>query len=489
MTIGRNLARFFALIAAVVIGLLAIFTVLLTNVDQSFRAISSQTQNEISLINTVRYAGLRIVSSAYELLLIGSLTKAPDSGAESPESGAKEGESDKTEIELIESDIAASEQYYALYLDSVEEDEAPLAAAVGAGIRELIEQARVAIALNEEGASARDVLAFKEKFEDVEQAFLSAIEVALQHETEELNERLGEFHLAVEISQVAVWTGFVALGFVMFLVGRSTAKSIAGRIVALRDSAIALGQNKRGARAVIAGDDEVSDLANTFNAMAAKLEESNAARDTSARRLRDTNESLESTVQERTADLLIAKDLAEAASQAKSEFLSSMSHELRTPLNAIVGFAQLMEMDEAITGNEQHTRAIGHIRAGGDFLLALITQVLDLKRIETGDMEISIGQVNVRDAVGSCLPFIEGGAAKRNIDIINKTREQILSLVYADQTRLQQVFINLLSNALKYNRDGGKIVVDAHVSENGAVRISITDSGLGIPHNQHGNIF
>lgn len=177
--------------------------------------------------------------------------------------------------------------------------------------------------------------------------------------------------------------------------------------------------------------------------------------------------------------LVEAKETAEQASRAKSEFLSSMSHELRTPMNAILGFSQLMEEDENLTVEQRDSlRDIGN---AGNHLLELINEVLDLARIEAGKMELSIGHVDVGDVMLATQNLIAPMAAKREIQLSFAASCADSCFVNADFIRTKQVLLNLLSNAVKYNRHGGTIQVDCQPVDNQRLRISVSDTGQGIP--------
>jgi PAS domain S-box-containing protein len=175
--------------------------------------------------------------------------------------------------------------------------------------------------------------------------------------------------------------------------------------------------------------------------------------------------------------ILSAKLAAEDASKAKSNFLANMSHELRTPMNAILGFAQVLEYDETL--NADQLDSVNEIHKGGKHLLQLINEVLDLAKIESGQIEIALELVDVASIVEECIALVSSLGAMRNITITHKIEQEIR--VLSDRTRLKQVLLNLLSNAIKYNVDGGNVVVDLQSINSNSARIYVKDTGLGIP--------
>jgi len=170
---------------------------------------------------------------------------------------------------------------------------------------------------------------------------------------------------------------------------------------------------------------------------------------------------------------------AQAASQAKTEFLSRMSHELRTPMNSILGFAQLLEISQKDPLTQGQRDRVLQIVDGGNHLLNLINEVLDISRIEAGRLQVSPEPVRVLDALREVYGLAVPLAEPRHIQIELKEPDGKLYLV-ADQQRLKQVLLNLLSNAVKYNRRRGKVSIHTEVQPLGYLRISITDTGKGI---------
>ncbi|MHB8248281.1 MAG: hybrid sensor histidine kinase/response regulator [Acidithiobacillus sp.] len=185
--------------------------------------------------------------------------------------------------------------------------------------------------------------------------------------------------------------------------------------------------------------------------------------------------------------LIDAKSAAEKANRAKSDFLSSMSHELRSPLNAILGFAQLMESDSPPPTPSQ-TASIEQILKGGWYLLELINEILDLAVIESGRVSLSLEPVSLAEVMLECQAMIEPQVQKRGIRMTFPRLDNPW-FVSADRTRVKQVLINLFSNAIKYNQAGGTVAVACSASAPERVRISVTDTGAGLPAEKLAQLF
>jgi CheY-like chemotaxis protein len=191
----------------------------------------------------------------------------------------------------------------------------------------------------------------------------------------------------------------------------------------------------------------------------------------------------------RAEELREARALAEAGSAAKSEFLSSMSHELRTPLNAILGFAQLLWRDKREPLSERHKQRVEHILQGGEHLLRLINDILDLSRIEAGGVSISMEPVAVGDVLEEVRRTLQSLAATQQIRLRMDPLPAGLPMVAADRTRYVQILMNLGSNAIKYNRPAGDVQFAASAEELGRVRVTVTDTGYGIPLAKQSSLF
>jgi len=240
---------------------------------------------------------------------------------------------------------------------------------------------------------------------------------------------------------------------------------------------------------------------NQLQAAIARLETEAVERRRAEARLAQMNAELEQRIRERTLELERevaerqrlqdadrARQAAELASSAKSEFLSRMSHELRTPLNAVLGFAQLS--NRALSdGDTSRTRTyLQHIEDGGWHLVRMIDDILDISRIEQGHQNLTLGAVDLGPVVAEASAMVQPLAAKAQVALQVELPE-LPPPVVADRTRLIQVMTNLLSNATKFNRPGGEVHVRLVAGDDEHVRIEVEDTGLGMSQAQLAQLF
>ncbi|AWL05835.1 ATP-binding protein [Massilia oculi] len=316
--------------------------------------------------------------------------------------------------------------------------------------------------------------------------------------------------LARTIDYLAIAAGVTLLAMaIAYLLTRRLGRVITAPIVAVTEIArevVATRDYSR--RAPRIGDDEAAELADSFNAMLTEIEgRTRELEDSHSTTLREAqqrtraqqevmrlNEQLEHRVDERTlqlalanAELANANEEARSANQAKSAFLSSMSHELRTPLNAILGFAQILTSDTLPSTLEQKKEFANHILKSGRHLLTLINEILDLAKVESGTITLSMEPVALTDILLEVRTMIEPIAATRKVRVLFPAIDG--AVVMADRTRLKQVLLNLLSNAVKYNREEGAVVVSCEQTAPERLRLSVQDTGQGLNPEQLANLF
>lgn len=321
---------------------------------------------------------------------------------------------------------------------------------------------------------------------------LSALNNVVRQERIELNDayRLSENRANLTLT-VTVFLAIGAIAFA-FVVWYFLSKSIVRPILALGEAArhMSLGDFKH--RAPVLKQDEIGLLATEFNKMAENLE--------------NIYSTLERKVDERTeflndANLELSKKQSELeekniqlahANQMKSHFLANVSHELRTPLNSIIGFSELLQESTFGDLNEKQTQYVEYIHSSGLHLLQLINEILDLTKIEAGMLKLLLEEFSIDEVLGEVLGSTKPLANKKNV-AIKSQKSKLDQIVTADRSKFKQIMLNLLSNGIKFNNDGGTVDVSWGVVKNkentSDLSITVSDTGIGIKDSDKDKLF
>ncbi len=308
--------------------------------------------------------------------------------------------------------------------------------------------------------------------------------------------------LAIELDATSVVQaeqvgGAIALGLFLIILAltviivRWLARSlIVDRTLRLNDAAKKLADGEWHQSLLTESDDELGELANSFNYMAQQLQNS-------FQKLEEYSQTLEQKVKERTVELEQAKLMADSANQAKSTFIANMSHELRSPLNAILGFAQIMTRSQTL--GHEHQENVGIIYRSGDHLLSLINNILDLSKIEAGKTTLNPKNFDLHRLLDDIDDMFKIKAEEKNLHLLMEYDPDLIRYVRTDEIKLRQVLINLINNALKFTQSGGVSIRAFNLKNNSQAKVldsnssilhfEVEDSGAGIAEEELEHLF
>lgn len=297
-------------------------------------------------------------------------------------------------------------------------------------------------------------------FDEVDVCLTKLLKVQLK-QSEKADVLLSQHLRIAHYSYIAL---IVISFFIAFLISSFITRSVRRPLIKLVDASNEVAKGNFDTKIKVIGHDEISYLAKTFNDMVSKLQESQMA-------------------------LTTARDVAEHASLAKSEFLTRISHELRTPLNAILGFAQILSIDTSDNVDLSENKYVKNILKSGWHLLDLVEELLDLGQIETNTILLQNEKEDVLRLIEECIEIVRPIANEKNISIFEDIQKDCACYSNVDPVRFKQVVLNLLTNAVKFNKDKGKIKITSDFIGDQFIRISIYDEGAGLTTNQKHEVF
>lgn len=485
MNIGPRLAVSYLLMATIALSFAIGSNFISSRIKTEFNLLTIQTTILIPALEDLRFNASQIKASSTDHLLLEHLHDEGD--------GHSSEIQQKFDNELLQ--FAANIKQYNTAFDSYAEavhthfpDEIVYLDLLSNVGQELIQQSQKLLSLPQTSRRTPNVVKRIEQYGVIETAFFLAIEQALDHEQLEARNRNDLVNSATRKKVITEVTGLVLVSLFIFIYGALVTRGVTRPLGKLTHAIERIGDNELDVEIDIRGKDEIGVLARAFKKMTESLAELNgklesrlAALEIEVLERKSVEDALkESTLllRVRAEELLIARDEADSANRAKSEFLANMSHEIRTPLNGMLGMADTLSYDNL---TRKQGSKVQIIRESGDILLRLLNDILDLSKVEAGQLQLEVIDFELPDLIESIIEFWQPRFLDKNISL--SAPPAPIGTLLGDATRLTQILNNLLNNALKFTGQGQVTLKTVEVSrKNGLaeMRFEVSDTGIGI---------
>lgn len=446
------------------VGMIGLYTA--NRINDNFDVVITNTAPALIALGQIRGIFLKMETEIFSAALITTVVEAQpllSKDARQETQREREIEEEEAEFDQAKTDL---DQWIAKY-DSVADhpQEHVSAQAFHQYGNSLENEKRKLTELRKQTISGEKILEEREEIEQIEKNFLGLIDQAIVRELADMEEGNQTAHQSVKRALVINLVAIISFVLLSFLIGWFLANLIASPIIQLNAAALQVAQGQLDHRVEVKSKDEVGTLANTFNYMVEQL-------------------------RSLYTHLKLAREQADTANRAKSQFIAHISHELRTPLNGILGYTQILRRDQTLT--EKQLQGISIIERSGEYLLTLINDILDLSKIEAGKIELSPTNFNFTQFIQSILDLFQKRIQQKGIAFNYQTLSPLPTAIAADEKRLRQILINLIGNAVKFTDRGGVTLTigladtfqvltpETSPPRPALIRFQVADTGVGI---------
>ncbi len=460
MSIGRRLLLSYILMSALVLLLVIRADVLTGRIKQEFEGLNVQTTRLIPALEDLRFGASEMTASLMEHLLFSALHERLQAGGEEEAHEHELLEAAEEELRYFHEDIKTYEtalgRYAAVIDEHISEEEVFVEALRETGYG-LIQRSQDLLRISVKRPSEEELTEKIETFERAEKTFSKAVDEALAREQESALERVENVDDAVATATASAWAGLLLAYAFIFVYGALITRSVTRPLGKLTDATERIGRGEFGTEVDVHGKDETGVLARAFEQMSRDLSSNITA--------------------------------LERADRAKSEFLATMSHEIRTPMNGVLGMLRLLLASD-LTGRQSELASTAQTSA--ENLLIILNDILDHSKLEAGRIELEYVSFSPNQVLDSVVSLLRTHADAKGLNLSVESSSELPQWVKGDPTRVRQVLINLIGNAINFTQKGSVRVMATHRVLEGSnleLYISVSDTGIGISQEDQAKIF